>query len=421
MGRFLPVALALAMLPACAPGSEENGTPDARDARDGTADGACDRASCESRCVAAGYVSGVCRTNGSCACAGAGCSDTECASRCRTAGYDDGACRDTGACGCSSADGGTPSSTGERCGDGIDNNGNGAVDEGCGCTIGTTQPCTSGTAESRNVGACRDGTQPCVGEGQFAHWGPCEGEQLPRTETCNGLDDDCDIATDEDCPGSCVQDEFGGEWSCDDGRDNDCDGVADCFDPDCPPCCTAELCDDGIDNNCDGQTDEYCDSPCAPNESGTPGACADGLDNDCDGRLDCLDLECLPYCCGAEVCGDGVDNDCDGRTDCADASCCTDASCRGTPVCSGQCCVPGTWRYCDTPTYCSWGRQDCRPDGRWGTCDETTRPSSCSGYFYTAACCLTLGACCQNYGRYEPSLPSDASIGSCDGIIAACE
>ena len=419
MTRFLPAIVLLAGGLACAPGGDDTGLADGRDtSRDNGGDGTCDRASCNSRCVAAGYASGVCRTNGSCACAGSGCVAAECTAQCLAAGYDTGECRATGACGCSSADGGTPSSTGERCADGIDNNHNGVVDEGCGCTLGETQPCYSGPAESRNVGGCREGTQDCVGEGQYAHWGPCTGEQLPQGETCDGLDNDCDVATDEDC-GSCVP-SSSVETQCADFQDNDCDTVADCFDPDCPPCCGEELCDDGLDNNCDGQTDEYCDEPCAPNESAIAGTCGDGLDNDCDGRQDCLDLDCLPFCCGAEVCDDGADNDCDGRIDCRDSECCLQAACRGTESCSGQCCLPGTYRYCDTPTYCSWGRQQCRPDGRWGSCEETTRPAGCDGYFYTAACCLSLGACCQNYGRYESSLPSDASIGNCDGISAPC-
>jgi hypothetical protein len=90
------------------------------------------------------------------------------------------------------------------------------------------------------------------------------------------------------------------------------------------------------------------------------------------------------------------------------------------PGCTGQCCDPGQYRYCDTPTYCSWGRQQCRPDGRWGTCEETTRPPSCTGYYYDTDCCVRLGFCCQNFWHWDPSLPIDASVGSCEGITAVC-
>ena len=95
-------------------------------------------------------------------------------------------------------------------------------------------------------------------------------------ELCNELDDDCDGATDEDFPsknllctvgvGACTNyDKFicaedgqalicnvsPGEPTdelCDDGTDNDCDGIIDEG--------MLEVCDDGIDNDCDGETDE---------------------------------------------------------------------------------------------------------------------------------------------------------------------
>jgi hypothetical protein len=77
--------------------------------------------------------------------------------------------------------------------DGLDNNCDGKIDEGCACVAGQKQPC--GVA----VGQCKAGVSTCNLAGV---WGPCGGGVGPAVEVCNGLDDDCDGMTDEDgvCP-----------------------------------------------------------------------------------------------------------------------------------------------------------------------------------------------------------------------------
>jgi hypothetical protein len=81
----------------------------------------------------------------------------------------------------------------------------------------------------------------------------------------------------------------------------------------------------------------------------------------------------------------------------------------------GGCCTVGAWRYCDNPLYSAWGRQTCRPDGRWGSCDETTTPSGCPGtWFYDVACCVAAGYCCQNFPL------DDTSVGTCPGVSPGC-
>jgi hypothetical protein len=89
----------------------------------------------------------------------------------------------------------TPECGVEICGDGIDNDCDGVIDEDCGY-------------------ACI-----CIPEFQDCDGG-CPTGCIPAAESCNGVDDDCDGMTDEGC---CVAE----AEVCDDGVDNDCDGLAD--------------------------------------------------------------------------------------------------------------------------------------------------------------------------------------------------
>ncbi len=307
----------------------------------------------------------------------------------------------------------------DKCGNGLDDNGNGLVDEGCPCKTGQTQKCWSGPASVRNVGACKDGVQACQSFGEFMSWGQCLGEVLPSTEIPgNGIDEDCNGSD----PGGACKPTSSTEV-CGSGKDDDCNGLQDCQDPACASVCNCskEICNDGKDNDCDKLID--CKDPdcatatnCQPKPGCTPQfpfflevACGDGKDNDCDGKIDCADPDCKqPGQCGCAAretnCHDGVNEDCDKYTDCADEDC--------------EPCQPGTMRYCDTPTQCNWGKQNCGPDGHWGDCNETTDiPANCggvgaggSGTAYSRDCCLQAGKCCQNY-------PTDqSSVGNCPGV-----
>jgi hypothetical protein len=74
---------------------------------------------------------------------------------------------------------------------------------GCVCAIGMSRACYSGAAGTRNVGACRDGTQACIaGTGGVATWATgCTGEVLAATtDMCgNNIDDNCNGTIDEGC------------------------------------------------------------------------------------------------------------------------------------------------------------------------------------------------------------------------------
>lgn len=74
---------------------------------------------------------------------------------------------------------------------------------------------------------------------------------------------------------------------------------------------------------------EPCDV-CVP----APEVCDNGSDDDCDGLVDCEDPDCVqdPVCNECvpeeEKCAGGVDEDCDGLIDCADPDCFTNNLCK---------------------------------------------------------------------------------------------
>ena len=107
--------------------------------------------------------------------------------------------------------------------------------------------CYSGPPASQGKGVCRNGTQSCTA----GNWTRCEGEVRPGGEACNGQDDDCDGATDEEL----------GTVSC--GLGACARTVASCGNGAAAMCVasavqtTKDDCGNG-DEDCDGAIDEDC-------------------------------------------------------------------------------------------------------------------------------------------------------------------
>ena len=186
----------------------------------------------------------------------------------------------------------------------MDEDCDGQVDEG----FEIDDPCEAGR------GAChRVGEWVCTVDGRGLF---CDVEAgAPGSEVCgNEVDDDCDGEVDERfVVGQACEVGVGdcralGQWECSaDGR-----GVV----------CSAqrgdgrlELCDDGSDNDCDGVVDEaaWVGGAC----SAGVGVCQQAGQWRCgpDGRSECSAQARAPQEPDGEVTCDGQDNDCDGVTD----------------------------------------------------------------------------------------------------------
>jgi hypothetical protein len=171
--------------------------------------------------------------------------------------------------------------------DGRDNNGDGQVDEGFEM-LG--EPCIVGEGICRRVGVY-----------------VCSDDKL--SVVCSAMPG---LGKEEGPPDS---------FRCNDGLDNDCDGLIDLDDPDCQQ---PEICD-GLDNDGDGMIDEdfpllgqpciVGNGPCA--QEGVWICNADGSGVTCSATPLPPQPE-GPAFCG---CGDGIDNDCDGLIDLDDPDC----------------------------------------------------------------------------------------------------
>jgi hypothetical protein len=231
-----------------------------------------------------------------------------------------------------------------QCADGIDNDGDGAVDLAdfsCG-GIATNNNESSPAAKCQD-GADNDG-DGAVDLADFSCGGNKQrnDEANPKSQCQDGLDNDGDGAVDTNdfsCGGNKQKnDESNPKAQCQDGSDNDGDGATDLADFSCggnkqknDEANPKAQCQDGVDNDGDGATDlnDYsCDGLKQRNDESAPKAqCQDGLDNDSDGAIDTADFSCggnnqkSDESNPKSQCQDGVDNDGDGAIDLSDFSC----------------------------------------------------------------------------------------------------
>ncbi len=228
------------------------------------------------------------------------------------------------------------------------------------------------------------------------------------------------------------------ELTCNDMRDNDCDGQFDCADS----TCSGRTC------GANGRTCSGTSCTCGGN-GGTAqtneSLCADTRDNDCDGLTDCADSQCAGQTCGANgrscsgttcacsgnggtaqtnesLCSDTRDNDCDGLTDCADSQCAGQTCGANGRSCSGtSCACSGNGGTAQTnESLCSDARDnDC--DGLVDCADSQCAGLGCGANGRT--CSGTSCTCSGNGGAAQATETScsDGFDNDCDGLIDAMD
>ncbi len=253
-----------------------------------------------------------------------------------------------------------------------------------------------------------------------------------NTERCDCQDNDCDTQIDEDnaCRGApCADFDGDGFTNC----QGDCNDANAAVGPH-----VTERTGNGIDDDCDGATDEDTDEDGDGFSTGqgdcndrvpavNPGALevCDGFDNDCDGTVDegfDVDGDFATTCAGdcddndasrspfrREICGNGVDENCDGRVD-ED----TDLDGDGVTTCQGDC---NDYNAQVHPAggNVSVAMEIC--DGQDNDCNGRTDEGFDQDGDFVAVC---FGDCDDNDATVNPTvveLPANSKDDDCDGLV----
>ncbi len=291
----------------------------------------------------------------------------------------------------------------EVCGDSLDNNCNGTQND-----VGSTG-CSAHYKDGDKDGYGAGASQcQCFAEGAYitANGGDCDDANVEVNpaikEQCDGLNNDCDTATDEGCDddgdkycdGTMITKDKpvvcpNGGGDCDDTNASNKPGVVETCDN------KDNNCDNIIDDGCDDDKDGFCDKALTLVGTSQP-ICTSG-------GSDCDDTNNQVKPGKAEVC-DNFDNNCSGATDegCdddGDKYCDNGMSTIGTPnVCTlggGDCndgastVNPGATEVCDgADNNCSAGIDE--------TCKDSDGDGYCVGAVATSAGCPKGGGDCND-------------------------
>ena len=184
--------------------------------------------------------------------------------------------------------------------------------------------------DSCGVGVCAGGQLECNASEdgvQCSSEDDGSGDVQEPSETCDGLDNDCDGETDEgftdtndDGEADCVDPDDDGDGDLDD--DDNCQLIPNPDQANEDNDLLGDVCDpdiDGDDDPNESDCDDFDDEVFNGQDEGP--LCGNGIDDDCDGLTDAADEKCV------EDCANGLDDGGNGITDCDDVACADDVFC----------------------------------------------------------------------------------------------